>query len=263
MSSALQTFAAHAACFSRLAWVPSPHLRARLGTAMEYWRLAHLQRRITAPGGLYAELRRLVNNRPSNQRRISHAEARDLLTAQVHARWLHPTALCLAKSLRILECLRDAGVYAENVRFRVGLRRAAVGYRGHAWVECDGRALLEDAFEEDEYEQVWDGEELLRLATGPSASQQSERRYQVKAGILIHAFAEDEAAALDLRDGTSFELTGCGLRIWQAILATGEVESAVDEIAAESGADREMVHADVEEFARALIEAKLVSHGTC
>jgi hypothetical protein len=255
MKTVLRNILAHFISLPRLAWVPSPDLATRWRSVPEYFQLSRLQRRVMRPGGLYAEMNRVLQKVRRPQRTIESEEVKALLQPQQQARWIHPTAQCLAKSLRIMEILRAAGVCGENVRFRVGLRRAAVGFRGHAWVECDGVALLEEPFEPEEYERIWEEEELLRTMTDRPVQM---GRYRVKPGVLVHAFDADEVAALDLADGVCFGLTGCSYVIWREIVTRGTVEESVQRIAAETRADVGVVESDVREFVDQLMVVGLL-----
>lgn len=260
----------HWASFQRLAWVPSPNLAMRFRSVLEYFWLWRLQRKILKPGGLQAEMKRVLQEAPPNQRCVTFQEAQSHLIACRQAAWVHPTALCLAKSLRALQILQDAGICGENIRFRIGIRRAAIGFTGHAWVTCDGVPLLEDPFEEDECEQVWDAAELLVTSdkvTSPTQSpgyqimdnsHHSALTYRVKEGVLVYAFDEEEAVAFDLAEGVCFGLNGYGYRVWQNLAAGREVEESVRQITTETRADVEIVRADVREFISHLRAAGLV-----
>lgn len=255
MKTALPGILAHSLAFQRLAWVPSPNMAMRWRSVPEYFALSRIQRQILRPGGLYAALRQVVETPRTPQRTLPPDQVKALLRPQQQARWIHPTAECLAKSLRVLEILQAAGACGENVRFRVGLRRAAVGFRGHAWVECDGVALLEDPFEPEEYERIWESEELRRAVTERPVCAGS---YRVAPGVLVHAFDADEAAVLDLADGSCFGMSGGSHVIWQELVARGTLEESVQRIAAETAADIETVRADIREFVGHLVAARLV-----
>jgi len=277
----------HLCCLQRLIWVQSPSFGARLRSVAEYFHLTRLQRRIMERGGLYAELTRLldapedgvrspidapedgvrspidapedgvrspIGPSETSQRSADIEEVQQRLQPLRPARWVHPTAMCLARSLRILEILRAAGI-GEGACLKVGIRPAAIGFRGHAWVDYNGVTLLEDQILEDEYEHIWRGMELLHR---PGVSGPPTGAYRAKEGVLVRQFEEDEAVLLDVMDGACFGLHGPSYRIWQEIVQMGTVDASVRQIARETGADIGVVRTDVEEFLGEMIGAGLV-----
>jgi hypothetical protein len=52
----------------------------------------------------------------------------------------YPPMTCLKKSLILLRILRTRGFPAE---LRLGVRKLEDDFKAHAWVECDGRTLLD------------------------------------------------------------------------------------------------------------------------
>ena len=53
----------------------------------------------------------------------------------------YPLATCLKKSLILFRILRKRGIPAE---LRLGVRRVDGDFSAHAWIECEGRTLLDD-----------------------------------------------------------------------------------------------------------------------
>jgi transglutaminase superfamily protein len=54
---------------------------------------------------------------------------------------LYPAATCLKKSLVLLRILRRRG---RPALLRLGVRKSAHELLAHAWIECEGRTLLDD-----------------------------------------------------------------------------------------------------------------------
>lgn len=244
----------HLCCLQRLVWVQSPSFWMRLRTFVEYVHLSRIQRQIMRRGGLQEALARLLAPSAVPRRSADMEDVRQLLYPLRPARWAHPTAQCVARSLRILEILRAAGL-SDNACLKVGIRRAAVGFRGHAWVDYNGKTLLEEPILEDEYDFIWKGTELLQGAGAPSPQAGA---YRVKEGVLVQPIAADEAVLLDIAGGVCFGLNGSSYLIWQEIAQTGAVEGSIQKIAAETGVDSRVVCSDVEEFLDAMKDAGLV-----
>ena len=53
---------------------------------------------------------------------------------------VYPAATCLKKSLVLMRILRRRG---HEATVHLGVQKSADRFRAHAWVECDGRVLLD------------------------------------------------------------------------------------------------------------------------
>lgn len=76
---------------------------------------------------------------PVTPERWAEAESIARLVAAAARHHLYPMT-CLRRSLVLDRFLAERGIPSE---LRIGVRKDEQGFRAHAWIECDGRALSE------------------------------------------------------------------------------------------------------------------------
>ncbi len=93
---------------------------------------ARVRRRLERPG-------REPADGPVTPERWAEAESIARLVVAAARHHLYPMT-CLRRALVLERLLAERGIPS---RLRIGVRKDAQGFRAHAWVECDGRALSE------------------------------------------------------------------------------------------------------------------------
>ena len=283
----------HLKCMWRLVWLPLPNLSTRVDSVLEVIQLFKIYRKLRIPLGLQEELRRLVpagatqenDTFPENSiGSVVPSEVAEWVETTVVEKYLlalkfalivHPTAACLERSIRILQILHDRGIYGDDVRFRIGIRRASSGFRGHAWVEYCGQPLLNLPLlgsgygdlgrpllnipnllvHKREYDYVWDGHRLIEDA---ARGTEKIADYQIKQGLVVKQLGEEEAVLLDLTDGACFGLDPIGYEMWKSLTCNTSINESVQQIAKEMDVEVAVVKTDIEELIRDLLDTGLI-----
>lgn len=242
----------HYASMQRLIWMAMPTFSTRFRALAEYVRLARLQRRLLKPGGLQRELEGVLSDPRTTQREIDVDEVYGHLQPLAAAVHVHKAALCLARSIRILQVLRARGI-AKGARLRIGLRCAPIGFRGHAWVEHTDWPLLDTPQPDNVYDTIWDADEIFReicpttqRPNAPAACPNGTHGdLRPAAGTIVTRVASGEAVLLDLTSGHCYELNETAWQVWQEIAGRGMIFGAIDRIVNTTGEAPETVRTDV------------------
>lgn len=241
----------------RLIWIETPDLRTRVAAAIEYSQLSRLQRRVFLRGGLFAALTRAYRRiQTTPQRRATTDELNDCLRATRIAEYVHPSAACVATSVRLLERLAARGLAAGGVACKIGVLHSFEGLRGHAWLERDGLDLLTGVVPPSHaFERVWTADELLEMACAASANR---GRYRLKSGVLCEPISDENTVLLDLDTGEFYGLDRVGHRALEELVQHGTIDRCVRDTATETGVAAEVVRADLEELCQSLMQSGLL-----
>ena len=267
-------------CVWRLIWLPAPDLSTRLIAILESIRLFKIYQKLRTPFWLQTELKRLTSRVPPAIKSVNESVVDRYLAPLKLALIAHPTAACLERSIRILQILHAKGVYSSDVIIKIGMRRASVGFRGHAWVEYHGKPLLNLPalghgygyigqpisdipsllMPDGEYDYVWEGDELIKDEVFKST--QEGAKYKIKECLVVKQLGEEDAVILDLINGTCFSLDPVSYVVWNELTRTGTSHESIRHISETSGVEITTVKADIEELLRHLIEVGLIEAKT-
>ena len=267
-------------CVWRLIWLPAPDVRTRLTAISESTRLFEIYQKLRTPFWLQTELKRLTSEVSPPIESVDESVIETYLAPLKLALIAHPTAACLERSIRILQILRAKGVYSSDVTIKIGIRRASVNFRGHAWVEYRGKPLLNLPvlgqgygyigqpvvdipnllIPKDEYDYVWEGEELINDEGFQNA--QDGSKYKIKGCLIVKQLGDEDAVILDLIDGTCFGLDPVSYVVWKELARTGTPDAGIRQISETSGVDIATVKADIEELLGHLMEVGLIEGKT-
>lgn len=267
-------------CVWRLIWLPAPDLSTRLIAILESIHLFEIYQKLRTPFWLQAELERLISEGSPAIKSVDESVIDRYLAPLKLALIAHPTAACLERSIRILQILQAKGVYSNDVTIKIGIRRASVGFRGHAWVEYHGRPLLNLpvlgqghgyigqpisdipnlSVSDGEYDYVWEGDELITDEIFQNV--QEGAKYKIKECLVVKQLGEEDAVILDLINGTCFSLDPVSYVVWDELTRTGTSDESIRQISETSDVDSATVKADIEELLRHLMEVGLIEAKT-
>ena len=267
-------------CVWRLIWLPAPDLSTRLIALLESIRLFEIYQKLRTPFWLQTELAHLISGMSPSIKSVEESVIDRYLAPLKLALIAHPTAACLERSIRTLQILHAKGVYSSDVIIKIGIRRASVGFRGHAWVEYHGKPLLnlpvlgqEYGYigqpisdipsllvSDGDYDYVWEGDELIKEEIFQNA--QEGAKYKIKECLVVKQLGEEDAVILDLINGTCFGLDPVSYVVWNELTRTGTSDESIRQISETSGVDITTVKADIEELLRHLIEVGLIEAKT-
>lgn len=86
---------------------------------------------------------------------------------------------------------------------------------------------------------------------------QSGRRYAVSESVLFREL-QGEAVLLEIESGVYFGLNEIGSRIWNLLVAHGDIERVLDDLLAEYDVSEERLRRDLESFLATLCDRQLV-----
>lgn len=84
--------------------------------------------------------------------------------------------------------------------------------------------------------------------------------FSVPSHVLLQELPDQGLIFLDLRTEEYFGLDDVGTRMYEAVVAAGTAETALDQLDAEYDVVRETLRADLSTFLRTLVERGLLAH---